>query len=232
MNDSGFEMEFSCCRCRTPAVYHQEYSGRYLCSFHLKEDVIARLRRTVRKQGGLGRKKVIGVVGGGFIQFLLYCIVDLLKGRQGMSLLYIETAENRSEISSFVSILPSTISLKIVQTTQDLLEDTIKEAGGDRIFSDRYLEEEAAQVIRNLLSGDCSSLINRRLSQEIRYLAPLLEIPAKEIYLAGRFSGLDMEEISTHSDDAVYNLLLKLEDKHPSVPFSLISYLNRIQESG
>jgi hypothetical protein len=224
-------METSCFKCKAPAVFYQRYSGRHLCTADLKEDAMIRVRRTIRKQGGLGRKKVIGLFWkGDFRYLLLYCIGELITGRKDMIILLLEDEQNSLEISDFSKFMPPSVKIKVIKIFNDEIEEIILKAGGDRLFSASYLEDEASQILSYIFSGDSSGLIQPVLTAGIKHIKPFREIPGEELVLSCIYTGLSSEEYSRNMNNPTKSFLNKLSEKHPSVPFSLIRYEDRLRE--
>jgi len=224
-------MNTPCFKCKAPAVIYQRYSGRYLCAEHLKEDVMIRVRRTIRKQGGLGRKKIFALIWkGDFRNLLLYCIGDLLVGRKDVTLLLFEVEDHLLKAEDFSIFLPPSVKINPIKVNNEEIIDLISSAGCDRLFSASYLEEESIKILSLIFSGDSSGLIQPAFTQKIRYIMPFREIPGEELSFTSIYSGVSCKEYLKCVNNTTKLFLIKLSEKHPSVPFSLIRYEDRLRE--
>lgn len=218
----------SCTRCKVPAVLFQRYSGRYLCREHLAGDVVIRAKRTIRTQGGLGRAGCIAVLDDSdACSALLHLLSEIIGTRPGMEILLIR--EGRGERNG---LDPGELSLPVkitgIACEKGDFEPLLKESGIDKIFSSQYLEEYATGVLRSLLSGSCDDLIGT-FSTPYRVITPLREIPHQEIQDYSVLFSLPLINPSMpRAREDIAEMLASLTINHPSVPFSLIRYKDRL----
>lgn len=217
-----------CTRCKGPAVLFQRYSGRYLCREHLAVDVVVRAKRTIRAQGGIGRAECIAVLDDSdACPALLHLLSGIIGTRPGIEILVLkEGLDERKGPDPGELSLP--VNVRSIVCGEGDIELILKESGIDRVFSSRYLEEHAEAVLNSLLSGSCSDLIGPKGLQYL-VLSPFREIPLLEIQEYSASFSLPLINLSTHgSGDGIADMLSSLTKNHPSVPFSLIRYLDRL----
>ncbi len=80
MNLLGRGLSEPCSRCREPSVLFQRYSGRHLCATHLAADILIRTKRTIRIQGGLGKKPVLSIIWDGSADICSSTFLDVSLG--------------------------------------------------------------------------------------------------------------------------------------------------------
>ncbi|QQG40155.1 MAG: TIGR00269 family protein [Candidatus Aenigmatarchaeota archaeon] len=71
----------NCSACEKDAVYHRKYEGRALCKEHFSEDLLTKIRRTIRTEQLIkhGDKICVALSGGKDSSLTLYVLSDLLK---------------------------------------------------------------------------------------------------------------------------------------------------------
>jgi len=77
-----------CDKCRAPAIIYQKYSGLHLCSTHFDEDLLRKVRETLRKYRifGKGGRVAVAVSGGKDSSTLLYILKNLFARRRDIEL--------------------------------------------------------------------------------------------------------------------------------------------------
>ena len=216
-----------CFRCRAPSVIFQRYSGRHLCALHLKADVLARVKRTIRLDGGLGKRPVIAFLWEGQACYCLLHVMGEITGRRpGMEFVIFHQGMSLNLVIDKLS-LPSSIRIRTEDITGRKVKNAVLLSGADRLVRCTTLDEEAEQVLNSLLSGKCSSLFESENASPVTCLRPFREIPAGEIELVAReLKALACEDREDLSDAGLF--LESLTKSHPSVPFSLIRYKDRL----
>lgn len=220
-----------CFRCRDSSILFQEYSGRHLCYKHLADDILIRVKRTIRLQGGLGKKTVMVIIRDGPAFLPLLDILGKIMGkRPGMEFLIFET-KNRDRQSSYdLSFLPSGLSVRRYHISSEEIIPASERSGADRIIHCKTLDEEATEILKSLLSGTCDSFIKKTGITSLTSLIPLREIPMKELLLYAEYIGIPMEKKPCPESVTSETFLSALSENHPSVPFSLIRYRDRLYE--
>jgi hypothetical protein len=219
-----------CFICKASSVFYQQYSGRHLCETHLKEDVRIRIRRTIRKQGGLGRSKTLAIMWRGeFRNYLLEVITELVTGRQDIEILILDPDMDWSKSLNNSEHLPSSVRIRIINPFEPDINKIIQTNGGNRLFLPSYLDEEAAQVLSCILTNNLTEFIHPVIS-ELLIIKPFREVPREELLLTCRNNCFPSEENVTPQDDEIRDLLNKLIKNHPSIPFSLIRYADRLAD--
>ncbi|NYT02235.1 MAG: TIGR00269 family protein [Methanosarcinales archaeon] len=77
-----------CDKCRAPAVIYQKYSGMHLCSAHFDQDLVRKVRETLRRYRifGKGGLVAVAVSGGKDSSALLYILKNLFSKRRDIEL--------------------------------------------------------------------------------------------------------------------------------------------------
>lgn len=222
-----------CFSCRAPSVYNQQYSGKHLCERHLAEDIVIRVKRTIRLQGGLGKKSTIAVIhdGPGFIP-LLNIISSVISSRPGMKIVILEPDTEDSLCNQDISFLPSSIQIRIERVRYESFMETAIRGEADRIIRSATLDEEASQVMDSLLSGDSSFFMKSTDTASVICLTPLCEIPMAELVIYSRYTHLPFDEAGLPESGNARGFLTALSNNHPSVPFSLLKYRDRLRDLG
>ena len=208
-------------------MIYQRYSGRYLCAPHLKADILARAKRTIRLDGGLGKRPVIAFLWEGQACYcLLQVMGEIVGNRPEMEFVILYQGMSPNLPIDNIS-LPSSIRIRTEDITGRKVKDVVILSGADRLVRCTTLDEEAEQVLNSLLSGNCSSLFETEDISPLTWIRPFREIPAGEIELvAGELKALASED----RGDLSYARLFfeSITKSHPSVPFSLIRYKDRL----
>ncbi|PWR75396.1 hypothetical protein DLD82_04465 [Methanospirillum stamsii] len=222
-----------CFSCRAPSVYSQQYSGKHLCERHLAEDIVIRVKRTIRLQGGLGKKSVIAVIhdGPGFIP-LLHILGSVVSSRPGMKMMILEPDSEDSLYNHDFSFLPSSIQTRVERGMPESFMEIAIRGEADRIIRSATLDEEASQVLGSLLSGDSSFFMKSTDTASVICLTPLCEIPMAELAIYSRYTNLPFDEAGLPESGNVRGFLTALSNNHPSVPFSLLKYRDRLRDLG
>ncbi|NLV28191.1 MAG: hypothetical protein GXY48_13695 [Methanomicrobiales archaeon] len=221
----------SCFRCSEPSVLYQQYSGRYLCAKHLSEDIITRAKRTIRLQGGIGKKNKIALIPGGPGFLPLLAILGLIiDQRPGMEIVILQSGNDVDTGSAACHILPEMIQISIVPVKQKSCIKVAEHYGADRIFCSSCLEEAAADVLSCVLSGNISGIIQKPDDNGMVIIKPLCEIPHSEIAIFTRFFNLQSNDAGLSGNGDVLQFLSDLSRSHPSVPFSLLKYRDRLRD--
>lgn len=219
-----------CTRCKAPAVLYQRYSGRYLCRDHLAGDVAVRAKRTIRAQGGIGKAKCIAVLDDGdTCSALLHLLSRIIGTRPGVEILVLrEGSDETKRPDPGERSLP--VKVRSIVCGEGDIELILKKSGIDRVFSSRYLEEHAAAVLYNLLTGSCNDQIGPQ-GPPYLVISPFREIPLLEIQEYSAFFSLPPLNQSMHAmSEGIAEMLASLTENHPSVPFSLLKYQDRLIE--
>lgn len=218
-----------CVRCRAPSVLYQRYSGRYLCALHLAADVRVRVKRSIRLDGGLGKKTVIAILWEGCACLPLLSILGQVLGtRPGMEFVILHNGSDFPDFSERLPPLPSTIRIRTEDIQDRNIRDVVLMTGADRLIRCTTLDEEAELVLGSLLSGKCLSILQHPDISPVILLRPVREIPLEELRLVQ-----DMQipvADDADPDPGVHTFLSSLTRNHPSVPFSLIRYRDRLCE--
>ncbi|MDD1724928.1 MAG: hypothetical protein LUQ07_07350 [Methanospirillum sp.] len=223
-------MKTRCDRCSEPAVLFQRYSGRYLCAAHLAEDIISRVKRTIRAQGGLGRKNRFVLIPGGDAFILLVYLFGQITGmRPDTRVVILNTGGYVPELSVLTALLPPGVRVQVQDIPPEKTGEVIQAHQADRILSAESLEESAALVLGAILTGNSSSLVSPPVHHEYVHLFPLREIPEEEIDLLVSYYALPGAVQEKKEPSSARLLLDALVRKHPSVPFSVIRYADRLQ---
>lgn len=218
-----------CVRCRAPSVLYQRYSGRHLCAIHLAADILVRVKRSIRLDGGVGKKPVITIFWEGLACCPLLSILGQVLGtRPGMECVLLHNGCDLPDLSEIGALLPSTIRIRTDDIQGRNIRDAVQMTGADRLVICTTLDEEAELVLGSLLSGKCLSLLQHPDLSPVVLLRPFREIPLDELRLVQdlQFPITDGAEPGTH----VQTFLSSLTRNHPSIPFSLIRYRDRLCE--
>ncbi|MCA1915579.1 hypothetical protein [Methanospirillum hungatei] len=217
-----------CVRCRTPSIIHQRYSGRYLCAVHLTADVLVRVKRSIRLDGGLGKKPVLAIIWEGQACLSLLSILGQVIGtRPGMELVLLYNGCDCPDVSKIFPHLPSTITIRTEEIQGRSIRDCVRMAGADRLVRCTTLDEEAELVLGALLSGSCTSILHDPDISPVICLRPFREIPLDELRLIAPDMNIPIGN-EAYPDTDVHTFLSSLTRNHPSVPFSLIRYQDRL----
>ncbi len=217
-----------CVRCRAPSVIHQRYSGRYLCAVHLAADVLVRVKRSIRLDGGLGKRPVLAIVWEGQACLsLLSILVQVIGTRPGMELVLLHNGCDSPEVSKILPHLPSTIIIRTEEIQGRSIRDSVLMTGADRMIRCTTLDEEAEQVLGSLLSGSWTSILHGPDLSPVLCLRPFREIPLDELRRIAPEMNIPIEN-EAYPDPDVHTFLSSLTRNHPSVPFSLIRYQDRL----
>jgi len=221
-----------CFRCREPSVFHQRYSGRHLCASHLAADILVRVKRTIRLQGGLGKKPVMAIVWEGQACFSLLSLMSQVIGdRPSMEIVLLHCGIDSIPGSEMSDFLSPAISIRSERVKPDEIVLAATQAGADRLLWCRTLDDEAEEVLHSLLSGNCSSLLTKEDCSPLVNLTPFREIPLSELFLYAAHAGLlspDME--AREGTESTRGFLESLIHNHPSVPFSLLAYADQLHD--
>lgn len=234
MNLQGRVLSEPCSRCREPSVLFQRYSGRHLCATHLAADILIRTKRTIRIQGGLGKKPVLSIIWDGSARYLLLYILGCIVGnRPNMEfvILHINSGCNHQDSPSNQVPLPSGITIREEYLQYEHITEVVTSSGSDRIVQACTLDDEAEQVLSSLLSGDCCSLICSDQTFPVPCLTPLREIPYTELMMVADYWGVPIQEKKGEESD-IRKIVTDLTNNHPSLPFSLLNYRDRLCELG
>lgn len=218
-----------CFRCRAPSVIYQRYSGRSLCASHLVADVLIRVKRTIRLEGGLGKKPVLAFLWEGQACLCLFHILGEIVGtRPCMEFVLLHRGIALNDLIGRLS-LPSSILIRTEDIDGRDIKDAVLKSGADRLIICTTLDEEAEQVLNTLLSGAYSSLFENEELSPVTCLHPLREVPVQEIDLVAKELNIPFYAGEGSISDT-RSFLESLTQNHPSVPFSLIRYKDRLGE--
>ena len=221
-----------CSRCKNPSVLYQQYSGRRFCADHLAADIIIRVKRTIRCQGGLGKRSVLTIIpdGPGFFP-LLYILGVIIGSRPGMEIVILDTLGDMPSRSGAHPDLPSQIRIRKEKVDTGSYHDAATYAGADRIIRCTTLDETAAGILKSVLSGTLFPLLPEH-EHDLRILTPLREIPVNELMILATQCSHTVPGLSDLPSDSVHQFLSDLSEHHPSVPFSLLKYHDHLLELG
>lgn len=84
-----------CDKCNHDAIIYQRYSGMHLCETHFKEDLLRRIKRTIRKHGMIksGDKIAVALSGGKDSFLLLNVLYEIVSVRRDVELFVISVDE-------------------------------------------------------------------------------------------------------------------------------------------
>lgn len=224
-------MKTRCDRCSEPAVLFQRYSGRYLCAAHLADDIMSRVKRAIRAQGGLGRRNQFVLLPGSdaFI-LLLYLFGQIIGTRPGARVVIPDPDGRSQDVSALSAFLPPSVQVEVLDLPPEKIGEVVHADHAGRVLSAESLEESAEQVLHAILTGDSSYFVSPPFSHEYIHLFPLREIPEEEItFLISQYH-LPVHLSREKEPSPARVLLDDLVQKHPSVPFSLIRYADRLQD--
>jgi len=216
-----------CARCKSPSVLYQQYSGRHLCAVHLASDVLVRIKRSIRLDGGLGKRSVLVVLWEGCACLCLLSLLgQIIKERPGMELVLLRYADSRYEFPGALAPLSSSVRIRTEHMKGEPIQDVVLRTGADRLIRCITRDEAAEEVIDALLSGRCRELLSDSDLSPVISLSPLREIPCEELRLVAEH--LNIPPPSTGESGDTHDFLASLVRNHPSVPFSLIRYKDRL----
>ena len=216
-----------CSRCKSPSVLYQRYSGRSLCAAHLTSDVLVRMKRSIRLDGGLGKRSVLAVVWEGCACLCLLSLLGLIiKERPGMELVLLRYADSEYEFPNELHPILSSVRIRTELIGGGMIQGAAIRMGADRLIRCTTLDEAAGEVIDALLSGRCRDLLCAPDPSPLICLSPLREIPCEELRIVAGHLNIPAPSISNVGD--THDVLSSLVRNHPSVPFSLIRYKDRL----
>lgn len=152
----------ACDRCRAPSVSWLRYSGERFCGDHLRESVERRVKRELKRQGGLPKGRVaVAYSGGKDSTAVLHLVHDLASQRRDVELVAITVDEGiegyRPLSLEIASRVTKTLGIEhVVRRTKDLAGqsmDEIHAADPDRsacgrcgVFRRRIMNDVARDV--------------------------------------------------------------------------------------
>jgi len=186
------------------------------------------MKRRIRQDGGLGKKSSLVIVEEGQCwQCLVVLLGHILMTRPEMNFFLLHSHGSSENSSDLITFLPSHIHIRRVERGGTSLEKMVMNVGADRLIQCRTLDEEAELVLSSLFEGSCSYLWQSPDISPVNILRPFCDIPFSELVLVARELAIPMPKLDTSRCDTQM-FLDSLAQNHPSVPFSLIRYRERL----
>jgi hypothetical protein len=252
-----------CNHCRREAILFQPYSGQHLCEHHFILDVERRAKRIIRKNRWVssGDRIALSVEANGSSQALRHFLASSFGPRRDLTFLLLELdPEVDEDIPSEFAELVREGRLQYIQgpicgreeissekdsgkipaqvSRQKLIQHIAREYHATRIAVGSTLEDEACDMLTDILQGDISHLnLPEATNEEIPLIRPFKEIPEEEIILYARLrtalhihsTGVDP---SPRPVGAVREEMKDFARRHPSVPFALAHLRTKLMYLG
>lgn len=235
-----------CDKCPHRAVIYQKYSGMRLCREHLQQDVLRKVRESLRRTGLFGKSaRIIIELDGGRNSVALASIlkstfflrrdIDLLavvidEGARGSSAAaeacrqaeLLEIPVQRKRLADIDNQVPSAVGGLEARRSLLLLSAIESEAG--IIATARDLDDEALEIFLRYLRGDIGS--HELDGDDVHWIRPLARIPKREVRLYAIIEGLrglaDRESCGEELFNQAKRLLSEFDSRHPGTDYSLL----------
>ncbi len=232
-----------CDHCRREAILFQPYSGQHLCDRHFALDLERRAKRVIRKNRWISSKDrvALAVRGNGRGMALLYFMGTVFGKRRDLSFFVLpideRDGERAGEIKRWVNEFGfEQIRISLQDGHLEPQEDwcscsagtegdhriwsIAQEHGATRIALDATVEDEAYDMVKDILCGDVSRLFTSDSS--LVCIRPFHAIPEEEVLLYAHIkTGIPLEARSSMDGSGLRKELQEFSSRRPATPFAL-----------
>ncbi len=243
------------CRCGKKSVFYRKYEGTRLCKDHFCLSIEKKVKKNIRKYGGLdhGDKISIGLSGDAGSVVLAYIINKNFKSREDLSIFTVSIDEQIKSFSNERLNIAKNLCKKLGMKNyvfpigkkladcekceaakQDLLIKKSKELGAIKLFTGHTLEDEIVKMFLDFLKGSALKTDDRKIS--IPVINPLIDIPEDEIKLYASLKELKFSDKKCPCESNlrydVRNLLDQTEKRFSGSKFSFMESFRKLENSG
>jgi len=245
-----------CCKCQSPAIIYQKYSGMRLCGVHFDEDVFRKVRESLRQTGlfGRGARVALDMDGGIDSAVLAFVLKDIFRNRKDIGFLAIIIDEGEAPMVH-ARLIAGRLEIPVIEkrlpalqtpgeTTQTFAAGSdwrrksliaiAQEKDASVLATGHSLDEEATDVFISYLRGDVDGLLGSGPGisgdGKIPWIKPLRRIPEKEIRLFAIRHDLDCfnEAGMDRLRMEAKRLLCEFDSRHPGTKYSLMRSLGKL----
>jgi tRNA(Ile)-lysidine synthase TilS/MesJ len=238
-----------CNHCRKDSILFQPYSGQHLCARHFTLDVERRAKRVIRKNGWIcpGDRIAVAVNGDARSMALLHFLVSTFGARQDLSFFIVTIDSIDGNLHCAPDLIMQKYGLEVVRLSveaasgkatvetrgkvywtlrQRCMQKIAQEHHATRIATGSTLDDEAVDMVADVLRGDISRIHPSAVRGALPCLRPFIAVPEQEVILyaclhTGIRNAGDAYPSNNRPHPGFQKALREFTFRHPATPFAL-----------